>query len=450
MIAIVLVVEFASALAVTGLALAHERRIRFRALEATIRGHADSLVGAVQDSDDVSTKVMLDGTQKTLPKADLYEVRDEHGALLGRSERWSDEVPPELAPDRYAEFQLNRQTYMVLHHDGVRVVDPGTTGGGQTHLLHVTYASSEAHIRHEIAEAVSFYALTSLALLLATGLILWWLLTRELAPVHELATQATRVSVTSWEFHPSDRVMATDELAPLAKALGAALTGLEASFTQQERFVSDAAHELKTATAVVKSSLQLLSMRERTAEEYRAGLLRSERDCERMEEIVARMLALARVGASAQPLPALRTCSVVKVLREVAEQLQPIAEVREIALRLEIEDRLSTAPLDADELRLICSNLLLNAIQYSPNETTITATVTHSGLRIADQGHGIAPEALPHVFERFFRGDASRSRETGGAGLGLAICKAIVDRVQGEIAIASSSAGTTLTVRFPG
>lgn len=448
LIATVLLVELASALAVTGVALAHERHIRFHALEETVKGRADSLLGAVQDSDDYDTNVMLDGTERNLPKADLYEASDDEGHLLGRSANWAGDEAGKH-DDGFSQLRLHGQRYLLFRHLGVRVVDPGQNGGTR-YQIHIAYAAPENRVLHEVAEAVSFYALTSFLVLLATGLILWWLLTRELAPLHELATQATRVSVDSWDFTPSEQVLATHELAPLATALRTVLTGLEASFTQQERFVSDAAHELKTAAAVVKSSLQLMTMRERTAEEYRAGLLRSQRDCERMEEIVARMLALARAGAAGQPTLAPQSSSMAQMVSEIAEQLQPIAEVHNIAIRIRIEDRLATAPLEPEELRLLCSNLLLNAIQYSPADTTISVTVTpYSELRVEDQGHGIAPEVLPHVFERFFRGDASRSRETGGAGLGLAICKAIVDRVHGEISIVSSSAGTTVSVRFP-
>ncbi len=101
---------------------------------------------------------------------------------------------------------------------------------------------------------------------------------------------AGRVSADSWEFSPPASARETAELAPLTQALENALQRLERSFTQQRAFVSDAAHELKTAVAVVKSSLQLVGMRQRTPEEYQAGNERALADTERIEELVAKML----------------------------------------------------------------------------------------------------------------------------------------------------------------
>jgi signal transduction histidine kinase len=93
-------------------------------------------------------------------------------------------------------------------------------------------------------------------------------------------------------------------------------------------------------------------------------------------------------------------------------------------------------------------------MQHSPSGSVVRAVIRKNGataeLRVEDRGTGIAPEALPHVFDRFYRGDPSRSRETGGTGLGLAICKAIVSRFEGDIQIESIvNVGTTVTVHFP-
>jgi signal transduction histidine kinase len=109
---------------------------------------------------------------------------------------------------------------------------------------------------------------------------------------------------------------------------------------------------------------------------------------------------------------------------------------------------------DPEQLQLLCSNLLLNALQHSSAGSAVRAVVTQSEgraeLAIEDAGEGIAPRDLPHVFDRFYRGDPSRSRNTGGTGLGLAICKAIASRWQGTIDIASDlGVGTKVMVRFP-
>ena len=119
----------------------------------------------------------------------------------------------------------------------------------------------------------------------------------------------------------------------------------------------------------------------------------------------------------------------------------------------------SHVPIDEEDCCTLLSNLLLNAIQHSPARSIVEARLTSETgavvLEIQDHGDGIDPEALPHIFDRFYRGDPSRARSTGGTGLGLAICKAIVQKAGGAIDIASQpdpnlpNRGTTVTVRLP-
>ena len=183
----------------------------------------------------------------------------------------------------------------MLRIEGLRIVDPGDKGGGIPRRVTIFYGSPIEHVWDEIWEAVGFYAVTSLFLLAISGMLIFWLLNRGLAPLRELAAEASGVSVNSWNFAPSPRARMIRELAPLTVAIETVLTGLERSFMQQRRFISDAAHELKTAVAVLKSSLQLLTLKQRTALEYERGIERCQLDCERIEETVAKMLTLARV-----------------------------------------------------------------------------------------------------------------------------------------------------------
>jgi signal transduction histidine kinase len=207
---------------------------------------------------------------------------------------------------------------------------------------------------------------------------------------------------------------------------------------------------------VVKSSIQLLTMKHRTATEYEAGLERCQLDCERMEEIVAKMLTLARIedesSRLAEPLE-VPVADIVTVTRRVAEQLASISEIAGVRISIMSPESL-LIDVKQDALELLCSNLILNAVQHSQWNTTVQVSIEATSgklqLRIADQGTGIDPELLPYVFDRFYRSDPSRSRRTGGTGLGLAICKAIVERARGTIEIASQpGAGTTVLVRMP-
>ena len=127
-----------------------------------------------------------------------------------------------------------------------------------------------------------------------------------------------------------------------------------------------------------------------------------------------------------------------------------MAELKRLRILVSAEDTV-LVNVEPEQLQLLCSNLLLNALQHSPAGSAIRAVVQPGGeLAVEDDGDGIAPEDLPHVFDRFYRGDPSRSRNTGGTGLGLSICKAIVSRSQGTIEIKSElGIGTRVMVHFP-
>ncbi len=458
LIVAVLAVELASALLVVFLSLGYERHIHFHTFDIMLRGRADSVLGAVQDAEDAADNVMLDQRDLHLPSDDIYEVYDAHGRLLGRSPNWQgigSAPPPEQ--DGFSRLIVNQRHYRVLRLHGSRIVDPGEPGGGTLRHVTILYGAPTGHVWHAIRGAVEFYAAGSILLLIVTGPLIAWLLHRGLLPLRQLAALASQVSVDAWQFSPPPSARATPELAPLTHAIESVLQRLERSFTQQRAFVSDAAHELKTAVAVVKSSLQLLGLRHRTTAEYQAGLERCLADSERLEELVAKMLTLARVESGANsagppPAAALAAC-----LRQTVAELGTVAALRCVQVLVQAPPGGEClVPLAPDDCSLLASNLLLNALQHSPPEARVELRLTlktdpdAAEFEIEDHGEGIAPDVLPHVFERFYRGDPSRTRSTGGAGLGLAICKAVVERAGGAIALASQQGrGTVVTVRLP-
>jgi signal transduction histidine kinase len=453
LIATILLMELLAALSISGAALVYERHVRFRSFDVMLRGRADSLLGAVQDAEDTQDNVMLDGTEVNLPAEDIYQVQDSGGRILGHSPNWTGPNTALLTAKtgKMQRVSVGGKHYRALRIEGLRIVDPGDKGGGIPRRVTIFYGAPVDHVWGEIWEAVGFYAITSLSLLAISGLLIFWVLNRGLAPLRELAAEASGVSVDSWNFVPPPRARMIRELAPLTVALETVLTRLEHSFLQQRRFVSDAAHELKTAVAVLKSSLQLLTLKQRTAIEYERGIERSQLDCQRMEETVAKMLTLARVEANS--VPAAVATDLTEVLRQAAQQFESMAELKRLQILVLAEGPVMV-DIEPEQLQLLCGNLLLNALQHSPAGSAIRAVVQQDGtqaqLALEDDGEGISAQDLPHVFERFYRGDPSRSRNTGGTGLGLAICKAIASRWQGSIDIASDlGVGTRVMVRFP-
>ncbi len=455
LITTLLLVQLLAALLLSSAAMLYERHERFHAFNIMLRGRADSMLGAVQDAEDKEDNVMLDGTEVNFPPEDLYQVEDARGRVLGHSLNWNGPSGKlRTAGNGVIEkFAVGHTRYRVLRLEGLRVVDPGDKGGGIPRRVIIFYGAPTNGVWHDIWRTVGFYALTGLALLVISGICIFSLLHRGLAPLRALAHAAAGVSVDRWEFNPPPSARQIDELAPLTLALTTALKGLEDSFLQQRRFVGDAAHELKTAVAVLKSSLQLITLKRRTPLEYAAGIERCQADCDRMEEAVAKMLTLARLESPPESFDLREASDLADTLQLVTRQFQSMAELKRIQVQFSATGPVAV-DIEPDQLQLLSSNLLLNALQHSPPGSVIRAvaetTEDSAFLMIEDEGDGIAAEDLPHVFERFYRGDTSRSRETGGTGLGLAICKAIATRWHATIEITSKPGnGTRVIVRFP-
>jgi signal transduction histidine kinase len=457
LIAGVIAAELIAAVAVVSLSFGYERHTHFRAFDVMLHGRADSVLGAVQDAEDAADNVMLNQADLHLPPEDIYEVDDAGGRLLGRSSNWQGvgTNAVSFACDGFFQMWINSRSYRVLCVHGSRIVDPAEAGGGKLRQVTIYYGSPVGRVWKSIRGAVEFYAAGSGLLLLASGPLIAWLLHRGLLPLRQLAALAALVSADSWQFSPPASARTTPELAPLTQAIENVVERLERSFRQQKIFVSDAAHELKTAVAVLKSSMQLLGIKRRTTQEYQAGLDRCLADCLRLEEIVAKMLTLARVESATvapeqQPAADLADC-----LREVVAQLETFAAFKNIQLSVaSLPPGSCPVPIASDDCSLVLSNLLLNALQHSFAESTIELRLSQDGttakLEIEDHGEGIDPQARPHVFERFYRGDPSRTSSTGGTGLGLAIAKAVIERSGGTIVLASQPGqGTTVTVHLP-
>jgi len=229
------------------------------------------------------------------------------------------------------------------------------------------------------------------------------------------------------------------------------LHGLQLSFERQRQFTGDAAHELKTSIALLKSSLQLLSMRQRTTAEYEKGLEGLIADVRRMEDLTEQMLTLARLEE--ESLEPSQVIDLTAVVFSAVQRLQHFADAKRITI-CNRADESHFAVMQKSDAEILASNLIVNALQHSPGRSILTVSVCLQGdgigFRVADCGDGIPAAALPHLFERFYRADASRSRQSGGTGLGLAICKAIVERSHGSIVIESElGKGTEVVVTLP-
>jgi signal transduction histidine kinase len=456
LIVTVLVLELLSAISLIVVVAFHERHVQLKAFDASLFATAEMLAGAVQDAEDEADNVMLDLREVQIGKDAAFRVEDERGRLLGSNGEPPDfEVSASGAPVfRNVDVRGRAYRFLVLHR--LRIVDPGKPDGGVRHPITIVYGTPVAHVWHEVLEAIRFYAIATAILLGVTAALMIWLLRKGLSPVYELAYEAERINSSDWRFDAPASAKRTVELQPLALALEAALARLQRSFEQQRRFTSDAAHELKTDVAIVKSSLQLLSMRKRTIEEYIRGLTLSLGDFTRLESTVQKMLTLARLEQRTEngSLGAVsHSCSLRDAVEDSVNQIKAFAELKVIDVQIEstVEARV---PIDSRDAFLLCSNILLNAVQHSPDGSAVRITMNADEqtvwLTVKDWGEGISEQDRRHLFEPFYRGDPSRSRKSGGTGLGLSICRGVCERAGGTIEIADNTpSGVVVIVTLP-
>lgn len=451
LIATILLIECALTLTITVATMLNARQEQLRAFDMMLRGRADSLLGAVQDAEDPEDTVRVNPDALDLPEDDLWEVTNSSGQVLAHSAKWN---PAELANFNDTSspriFRVQGHAFRGLTLHGVRQVDADAHNPGISRPVRIDYAVSLLPVHRALLRTERFLIVSNSALLLITGLLVMVLLRRGLAPLEELSRAAAQMTPSNPEFRAPEAACRVGELAVLATALQSSTQRLKKAFRQQEIFVHDAAHELKTAVTIVKSSLQLLVSRIRTTQEYADGLRTCLDDCSRMEELVQRMLLLARFEQG--PAEA-DSFDLSETAYEVAVQLETFAELRRVGLQV-IASEPAWVALSEEACSSLISCLTLNALQHSrengKTEVSVSAAENIVTLRVRDTGSGIAPEELPHVFDRFYRGDSSRARSSGGTGLGLAICKAIVDSCGGSIELESTlGAGTTAVVRIP-
>jgi signal transduction histidine kinase len=453
----VLVLEILSALALIGAITVNERHTELKAFDAMLRGTADSMMGAIQGAENEAGDVMLDMRGVQLAKNAVFRVEDERGKIIGSVGSIPAQIMlPAGNASSFQNIKVGGRNYRFIIRHGLRILDPGDPSGEIRRTITIIYGAPVDHVWHEVLEAIRFFAIATAILIGITALLMVWLLRRGLSPLHELAQQAERITTKTWQFESPASAKKIEELRPLAQALEAALARLQRSFELQRRFTSDAAHELKTDVAIVKSSLQLLSMRKRTVEEYSRGLALSLDDFIRLEMTVQMMLTLARLehplesrgGDAAQPF-----CSLQDVVNEGVHQSRALAELKDVNVRAKVGADVQI-PLDRRDALLLLSNVLLNALQHSPARSTVHVEVLVEGdrvrLTVKDEGEGITNEDRPYLFEPFYRGDPSRSRKSGGTGLGLSICKAICERADGSIQISNcDAAGALVTIILP-
>jgi heavy metal sensor kinase len=326
---------------------------------------------------------------------------------------------------------------------------PIIQAGQQTMVLQIarSQADSETALR-ELLLLLLIGIPATLVLAIAIGL---FLAGRALDPIDRITRTAAQIGAgdLSRRLHLPHR---RDEVGRLAATFDAMLDRLEASFERQRRFTADASHELRTPLALMISQADVTLERSRSADEYREVLDGMRGDARRMSQLLGDLLTLARADDGKLDLGR-EPLDLGELAEDVVATMTPLADERGICLDVQLVEHVV---VDADQTRLtqLLVNLVDNALKYTPAGGTVMVVVDRASdeavLQVADTGVGIAASHLPRIFERFYRVDAARARSDGGVGLGLAICRWIVEAHGGTIEVESKvGKGTTFTVRLP-
>lgn len=321
--------------------------------------------------------------------------------------------------------------------------------GGVQYILQAE--TSLLHYQETLNGLVLLLALGSGATLFFAWLGSHWLSKKVLAPIDALCRGAETMSDSDLGKRlPMDSPY--HEFRRLTQAVNAVLDQFQRGSEVQRNFCEIAAHEMKTPLTILQGNLEVALMKARTVEEYHEVLLNNLQQVERLISLTRPLLTLAKFTSSKPPVN-LVPLALEPLIQEIVDELTLLADDRQIALRFESHP-VPTVFGDPQWLKQALINLLDNALQYTPAGGAVMVRLQSVGkdvtVAVEDTGHGIEPEHIPHLFERFYRTDWARAKDTAGTGLGLPIVKEIMDAHGGTIAVTSEvNKGSVFTLRLP-
>ena len=325
-------------------------------------------------------------------------------------------------------------------------------GGTRDHFVTIQVAVDVSQKEALLRRFRLWFWVCFAVMLLLFPLIGYQIAQQGIRPVEEIATTARRITSS----HLSERIAAEGypyELASLALTFNNMLDGLEDSFERISRFSADIAHDLRTPVNNIRGEAEVALARARTIDEYRDALESSLEEAVRLSDLISNLLFLARTES---PLTHLRLerVDVAELLEGVREYYDASAADVGVVLTSARAGEPVMVELDRTLIQRAVGNLVSNAVAHTPEGGTVAikarAEAAKVVIEVSDTGVGIPAEALPRVFDRFFRVDPSRSKASGGTGLGLSIVQGIMQLHRGNIEIASKlGVGTQVTLCLP-
>jgi heavy metal sensor kinase len=381
----------------------------------------------------------------------LMEILSPDGTVLYRNQRLGNQSLGGGPAPNEGQNGYSPRSARLADGTPARLVSRRHTLGGRDLLIRLAYSELPIWSRVKELGAASLLAVP-IALLLA-GITGYWLAKRALAPLQEMARRAGQItSERLYDRLPVPDV--DDELTHLAGVFNNLLARLEQSFEQLRRFTSDASHELRTPLTSIRSVGEVALQKNCSREEYRDTIGSMLEEVNRLTALVESLLTISRADAGRIELHP-TVFPAMDLAREAAGLFEVLIEEKHQRLTVD-GDETATVAADRIFLRQALVNVLHNAVKFSPAGGAISVLIRREAagwvcVEVADSGPGIAPEHARRVFDRFYRVEESRSRDTGGAGLGLSIAQWAVREHGGEIeVIPAPQTGCIFQIRLPG
>jgi len=367
----------------------------------------------------------------------MMEVRDLYGDVLYRSPTLNG--MPLGGPNRSGEGDTGFDERILRLRDGSHVfmVSHIHTMQGQTLIIRLGY--SLAPLRARMVQFLLLLVIAVPIALLVAGIAGQAIARRVLRPLEKMAARAEGITAGNLSSR-LDVANPNDELGHMARVFNGLLDRLEEAFAQLHRFTADAAHELRTPLAALRTIGEVALEKGQDSEEYREALGSILEETARLNETISSLLLLAK-AETMQPGDKQTVIVTSELVDEVLNLLQVVADERKIMVIQENKSTgLETVRAERGLLRIAILNVLHNALKFSPNGSALRISYLHSdgpsavlSITFHDQGPGIAPGEHQRVFERFFTSSARGTAQQGGTGLGLSVAKLVIDRIGGRI-----------------
>ena len=436
----------AFAVAAVALGAAIWLAVRASLYHAVDDGLRDRVEGIARFIEDHKTRLELDEVKEEFrAHGDFFQVVDEDGGAVHRGAALADAELSRLDADDAGRF-----ANATVHDEQLRFLSRRVAIDDRTYTIQAAapLRDLEGGLR---AAAWLLAPAVPLALLIAAAGG-YWLSRRALAPVDRITQTARLISADSLSKR-LDVAPTGDELERLSQTLNEMIARLENAFQKITRFTADASHELRTPLAVMRTTAEVALRAPQAGDEQRAALEHIVAEIERTSHLVENLLLIAKADSGAADLKK-RRIDLVEAVREACSEASVLARVKGLRLDTQLPETSVWVNGDRDALRRLFLILLDNAVKYTPAGGSLAVAVgAENGQALGivrDSGIGIAPEHLPHVFDRFYRADRARSRADGGAGLGLAIGLWIAEVHGGRLRVESApQRGSTFHVELP-